>query len=43
MSDCEHEEFRAEVNVTRLSDNDNDPRITGYSADVAIFCEANDG
>lgn len=37
MTDCQHETFRAAVDVFRLSDRDDGP-ITHYSADVHIWC-----
>lgn len=35
---CEHKNFRANVQVGRLSEKDDGP-ITSYSADVKIQCE----
>lgn len=35
--DCPHLNFRAEVNVGRLSDGDAGP-ITGYVADIQVKC-----
>jgi hypothetical protein len=34
---CPHEDFRADVEVNRLTDVDGGP-VTGYSADVRIRC-----
>jgi len=35
---CEHNQFRASVNVSRLEDNEASGVITGYTADVKISC-----
>jgi hypothetical protein len=35
---CEHLNFQANVKVTRLTDNENENVVTGYSADMKICC-----
>lgn len=37
MTTCEHENFKANVRVGRLTRGDDGP-VTGYSADVTIAC-----
>lgn len=38
MSGCEHQSFRATVQINRLTDTDDGP-VIGYSADVTVGCE----
>lgn len=35
---CQHEKFRVEANIGRLSREEGGP-ITGYTADVKVFCD----
>ncbi len=35
MTDCEHMNFRGDVQVMRLTDDD---QVTGYSAEIKIKC-----
>lgn len=35
---CEHEDFAAFVDVARLTANDDDPTIIGYTAEIRIDC-----
>ena len=37
MSDCEHESFRGDFKIARLS-HEKDSPIDGYSADITIKC-----
>lgn len=36
---CPHENFRADVAVNRIVRSDDDPTVTGYSADITVECE----
>jgi len=35
---CPHEDFSAFVDVNRLTASDEDPTVTGYTADVRVEC-----
>ncbi|BFP50079.1 hypothetical protein KCMC57_64470 (plasmid) [Kitasatospora sp. CMC57] len=35
---CPHQDFEASVEVNRLTANDNDPTVIGYSADIKVRC-----
>lgn len=37
---CPHEDFDAFVEVNRLTANDDDPTVVGYSADIRVSCHA---
>lgn len=39
MSNCQHKEFHADVNVTRLTDGEGSEKIIGYAADARIICD----
>ena len=35
---CDHKNFKANVNVTRLTDQDDETKITGYTTDITVHC-----
>lgn len=35
---CDHKNFKAQVNVTRLTDKDDETKITGYTTDITVSC-----
>lgn len=35
---CEHLNFKAEVNVTRLTEPTDPDRVTGYTTDISVHC-----
>ncbi len=35
---CDHKNFKAQVDVTRLTDIDDPEKITGYTTDITVMC-----
>jgi hypothetical protein len=35
---CDHRNFKAEVQVGRLTDSNDESKVTGYTADIQIHC-----
>lgn len=35
---CDHKNFTANVSVTRLTDSDDETKVTGYTTDITVHC-----